>query len=55
MLDLSDVTRCDTAGIQLLISAKRTAEEAGKGFLISEISEAVLETAKCIGVELNPL
>ncbi len=51
-LDLDNVNECDTAGIQLLCSAKKTAEKSGKYFSLSTISEVVREAAIRIG--LNP-
>ena len=53
ILDLSEVTSCDVAGIQLLYSAKRTAKETGKGFSLSGVSSAVLEAAGGAGIELE--
>jgi anti-anti-sigma factor len=42
-LDLSRVTVLDTAGLQLLLLAKREASRLGKAFSISGHSEAVVE------------
>ena len=53
ILDLSEVTSCDVAGIQLLYSAKRTAKEKGKRFSLSAVSGAVLEEAARTGIELD--
>jgi len=53
ILDLSEVTSCDVAGIQLLYSAKRTAKEKGKGFSFSGASDAVIEAAGGAGIELE--
>ncbi len=47
-LDMKDVTECDTAGIQLLCSARITADAEGKQLVLNGISEAVnlaLETS----------
>lgn len=42
ILDLSDVTECDTAGIQLLCSARLTAENEGKIFSVEKMAEPVV-------------
>ena len=42
ILDLSDVTECDTAGIQLLCSARLTAEKEGKIFSVEKMAEPVV-------------
>lgn len=42
ILDLNDVTECDTAGIQLLCAARVTAETEGKTFSIEGMSETVV-------------
>ncbi len=38
ILDLHEVSDCDTAGIQLLCSAKLTAERTGKSFNVTSAS-----------------
>lgn len=52
-IDLGEITYCDTAGIQLLISAKKTVEKKGNPFIISSISRAVREAAEDAGTELD--
>jgi anti-sigma B factor antagonist len=42
-IDLSKVTELDTAGVQLLLLAKQTAEALGKELLLVEHSPAVRE------------
>ena len=42
-LDLSEVTEMDSAGVQLLMSARKTAQAAGRDFRLSGHSQAVLE------------
>ena len=42
-IDLKDVTDCDTAGIQLLISLQKTCDDAGKEFSLINPSEAVID------------
>jgi len=41
-IDLKGVLEIDTAGVQLLILAKREADMLGKGFGVSRCSEAAL-------------
>jgi len=43
ILDLDDVKDCDTAGIQILYSAQKTAKDLGKSFLVAGFSNAVEE------------
>ena len=52
-LNLSRVSNCDTAGIQLLCSAKKTAENAGINFSINAISDCVKTAAECAGIILE--
>ena len=42
ILDLSNVTECDTAGIQLLCSARLTAENEEKIFSVDKMAEPVV-------------
>ena len=52
-LDLNEVNDCDTAGIQLLCSAGKTAAETGKNFAVSVVSVSVGETLECAGLDTN--
>lgn len=52
ILKLNQVEECDTAGIQLLLSARKTAEKAGKGFEIDGASPELIRVATLLG--LNP-
>ncbi len=54
-LNLADVTECDTAGIQLLYSARMTAKDRGKRFEFTERSRSVQETAEVIGIDPQAL
>ena len=54
-LDLSQVMDCDTAGIQLLLSAKKTAENLKKTFSVIYTSQSVLSTARQIGIEFHEI
>ena len=49
-VDLSEVVSCDFAAIQLLCSARRSAERAGKPFAVASLSEGVLQTCAALGV-----
>ena len=51
-MDLSQVTECDTAGIQLLCSILRTARKKGEAITIPAFSSAIQGTARIIGIEL---
>jgi len=51
-LDLNGVDNCDTAGVQLLCSAKKTAARVGKSLGIAGASRSVLDAFNSAG--LNP-
>ncbi len=40
-IDLSEVTEMDSAGVQLLMSAKRSADESGRALRMAGLSPAV--------------
>jgi anti-anti-sigma factor len=42
-VDLSDVAEMDSAGVQLLLAAKRSADESGRALRLSGRSSAVAE------------
>lgn len=44
LLDLSEVTEIDTAGLQLLLTARRHAANTGRELLLAEPSRAVRST-----------
>lgn len=50
-LDLSNVSECDAAGVQFLVSAQKTFDVAGKKLTLCEVSEAVKETASRTGID----
>lgn len=54
-LDLAAVTACDTAGLQLLYSARKQAVEHGKQFDISAASPVIQNTAVMLGISLEAL
>ncbi len=52
-LDLSKVDDCDTAGLQLLYSAGKTAKEKKKDFSVTTFSDKVKDAAGSIGLNLD--
>ena len=42
-IDLSEVTEMDSAGVQLLIAAKRSSEESGRALRVAGLSPAAVE------------
>lgn len=54
-LDLSAVEACDTAAIQLLYSARKSAVRYGKSFSICAISCEVRRVAELLGLQLDQL
>ncbi|MDM8543619.1 STAS domain-containing protein [Desulfococcaceae bacterium HSG9] len=51
ILDLKKVTKLDIPGIQLIVSAKKTAEKRKKAFTVSGFSDSVAETVFRTGFE----
>jgi anti-anti-sigma factor len=52
-LDMSDVTEFDTAGLQLVLMARRMVEANGHHLEVAQPSECVLEVLKLCNVALN--
>ncbi|MFC4307642.1 STAS domain-containing protein [Steroidobacter flavus] len=52
-LDMSDVTEFDTAGLQLVLMARRMVEASGNRLEVVQPSECVLEVLKLCNVALN--
>lgn len=52
VLDLKNVNECDTAGIQLLWSTRKTATYKSKSFSINAASDAIKNAAERIGIGL---
>ncbi|MDH5527891.1 MAG: STAS domain-containing protein [Nitrospirota bacterium] len=50
-LKASDVEHIDTAALQVLLSAKRSAREQGREFVITNPSQAFRETAVQLGLD----
>lgn len=55
VLDLSAVECCDTAGLQLLWSLRRTAAEQGSRLRFLDFSPALIELAQALGLPLAEL
>ena len=51
ILDLHEVSECDTAGIQLLYSARLTAERTGKTFHVTRASMSSMGTMERAGFD----
>jgi anti-anti-sigma factor len=49
-LDLSQVSEIDTAGVQLLLLARREAALQGRGFGIAAVSPAVADALELLGL-----
>ena len=50
ILDVDGVTDCDTAGVQLILSAFRTAENTGKTFEVRGTSDPVRKSTVDLGL-----
>jgi anti-anti-sigma factor len=55
VVDASEVDACDTAGLQLLISARNTAIRLGKSWRITALSPVVIAAATSIGLPVEQL
>jgi len=51
ILDVNGVTECDTLGIQLLLSARKTAEKLKKTFKVTGDSQSVQDAATGVGLD----
>ncbi|HEY2015644.1 MAG TPA: STAS domain-containing protein [Bryobacteraceae bacterium] len=49
VVDLSAVQECDTAGLQLIVSLRKTAAERKQHLLFAHVSPALAETAAALG------
>ena len=52
ILDLSAIDGCDTSALQLLCSARHTAERSAKHLEFADLSAAVLETSLALGLSI---
>ena len=55
ILDVDEVTDCDTAGVQLILSAFRTAKDAGKNFDVTGASDCVRKSVVDLGLRISDL
>lgn len=53
LLDLGEVERCDTAGLQLICSLRKTLAQRAERLLITRLSRAVEAAAAGIGITLR--
>lgn len=53
VIDLSGVEKCDTAALQLLCSARKTALAAGKSLQVIDTPPAVHDAAAALGLRLD--
>ncbi|MFQ5509392.1 MAG: STAS domain-containing protein [Leptospirillia bacterium] len=50
VMSLKDVSRMDTAAVQVLLAAKKSADGLGRGFVLEDPSEACSELTKQLGL-----
>lgn len=55
VLDLSQVTDCDTAGVQLLVATRHTLEARGRSLSLRAASAAVRDALAAYGLDAQPL
>lgn len=51
VFDINGVTDCDTLGVQLLLSAKKTADKLNKTFNITGYSQSIQDAVTGVGLE----
>ena len=54
-LDLGGIETCDATGLQLLLSARRSATASGKSFLILNRTSAIEQCGELLGVDPDNL
>lgn len=50
-LDLSNISNCDSAGVQLLLATQRSVEQRGGQFGICAASDVVVQALKTYGLQ----
>jgi anti-anti-sigma factor len=50
-IDLSNVSNCDTAGLQILIAARKTADQRKRDFFINDAPQIVVKTLQDVGLQ----
>lgn len=53
VLDLRDLQECDVAGLQLLVSLIKTANDAGKELRLNNTPDCFRKTAAAVGLDPN--
>ena len=53
IFDINGVTDCDTLGVQLLLSAKKTADKLNKTFNITGYSQSIQDAVTVVGLEVE--
>lgn len=53
LLDFSDVTECDAAGIQIILSLLKYQNSEDLNMSVNNISEAISDAATNLGINLN--
>ena len=53
VVDLTEVDGCDATALQLLCSARKTAEGSGKPFELTGVSAAILDASAALGLRLT--
>jgi anti-anti-sigma factor len=51
VLDLSGVNEFDSAGVQLLLAARRSLQQAGRALALHQPSAAVRDALHCLGLQ----
>jgi anti-anti-sigma factor len=54
VVDLSSVASCDAAGAQLLLALEKSAESAGKPFVVLATSEGFARDCANLGITITP-
>jgi len=54
-IDLSHVTECDTAGVQLLLAARKTADQQNRALAITGLSQAVTAILEGAGLRSDEI
>ena len=55
VVDLSEVDACDTAALQLLCSARRTAGPSGKPYSVRGVPDAIRQCSEGLGLRLSEI
>ena len=50
IIDISGLEECDLTGLQILISARQTAREKGKKFVLENVTRVVVDACSRVGL-----